>query len=88
MSSFTFDGERIEFEVGDSVAAALLRSGKKVLRTTRFKEEERSLFCGIGNCFDCVLVVDGVTNQRSCIDRKSTRLNSSHIPLSRMPSSA
>ena len=23
-----------------------------------------------------------------CIDRKSTRLNSSHIPLSRMPSSA
>ena len=35
MSSFTFDGERIEFEVGDSVAAALLRSGKKVLRTTQ-----------------------------------------------------
>ena len=25
---------------------------------------------------------------RSCLDRKSTRLNSSHIPLSRMPSSA
>ena len=24
----------------------------------------------------------------SCLDRKSTRLNSSHIPLSRMPSSA
>ena len=23
-----------------------------------------------------------------CLDRKSTRLNSSHIPLSRMPSSA
>ena len=69
MSSFTFDGERIEFEAGDSVAAALLRSGKKVLRTTRFKEEERSLFCGIGNCFDCILVVDGVMNQRSCMTR-------------------
>ena len=24
----------------------------------------------------------------TCLDRKSTRLNSSHIPLSRMPSSA
>ena len=29
-----------------------------------------------------------VHNRRSLIDRKSTRLNSSHIPLSRMPSSA
>ena len=27
-------------------------------------------------------------NGRSILDRKSTRLNSSHIPLSRMPSSA
>ena len=32
----------------------------------------------------------GITNQRAStiVDRKSTRLNSSHIPLSRMPSSA
>ena len=27
-------------------------------------------------------------DEPACIDRKSTRLNSSHIPLSRMPSSA
>ena len=27
-------------------------------------------------------------NRAALIDRKSTRLNSSHIPLSRMPSSA
>ena len=33
--------------------------------------------------FPTVALVDG-----ACIDRKSTRLNSSHIPLSRMPSSA
>ena len=32
-------------------------------------------------------VVDS-TNVKSMKDRKSTRLNSSHIPLSRMPSSA
>ena len=69
MSKFSFNGEEIEFEVGDSVAGALLRHGKKVLRTTRFKSEERSLFCGIGNCFDCILVIDGVSNQRSCMTR-------------------
>ena len=31
---------------------------------------------------------DHLTAQRATLDRKSTRLNSSHIPLSRMPSSA
>ena len=31
---------------------------------------------------------DGTQTNRSTPDRKSTRLNSSHIPLSRMPSSA
>ena len=30
----------------------------------------------------------GVVNEESAIDRKSTRLNSSHQPQSRMPSSA
>ena len=33
-------------------------------------------------------LVDGDTKKISALDRKSTRLNSSHIPLSRMPSSA
>ena len=37
------------------------------------------------------IIVDVVTaaaKDKDTIDRKSTRLNSSHIPLSRMPSSA
>ena len=43
----------------------------------------------------CILTVIGwivvyilALRQNTQIDRKSTRLNSSHIPLSRMPSSA
>ena len=35
-----------------------------------------------------VVVIDGRLNDAAWRDRKSTRLNSSHIPLSRMPSSA
>ena len=31
---------------------------------------------------------NGLANSSGYLDRKSTRLNSSHIPLSRMPSSA
>ena len=36
--------------------------------------------CGIAQCGACTVHIDG--------DRKSTRLNSSHLKLSRMPSSA
>ena len=37
---------------------------------------------------DWVCPVCGVGKEDFQVDRKSTRLNSSHIPLSRMPSSA
>ena len=40
-----------------------------------------------GKCYEGgILKVDGFINHQ--IDRKSTRLNSSHMPKSRMPSSA
>ena len=65
--SFTFDGKEFTCESGHSIAAALIASENRQLRTTRFENESRSIFCGIGICFDCVVVVDGVANQRSCL---------------------
>jgi aerobic-type carbon monoxide dehydrogenase small subunit (CoxS/CutS family) len=37
------------------------------LRKTRFNNNDRGLFCGIGVCFDCLVIVDGVSNQRACL---------------------
>lgn len=65
--TFSFGGDEIAFENGDSVAAALIRSGRKSLRRTRFHGQERSIFCGIGQCFDCLVVIDGLSNQRACL---------------------
>ncbi|CAN2201755.1 2Fe-2S iron-sulfur cluster binding domain containing protein [Candidatus Nanopelagicaceae bacterium] len=65
--SFTFNGVAVQCEEGQSIAAALIHAGTRELRTTRFGDEPRSIFCGIGICFDCVVVVDGVANQRSCL---------------------
>ncbi len=65
--SFTFNGEEFRCVPGQSVAAALIASDERELRTTRFGNEPRSIFCGIGICYDCVVVVDGVANQRSCL---------------------
>ena len=64
---FTFNGETFKGTEGQSIAAALMATGVRELRKTRFDEEPRLIFCGIGICFDCVVVVDGVANQRACL---------------------
>ena len=64
---FTFDGEKIVAITGQSVAAALLAADQRILRKTRFNNNERGVFCGIGVCFDCLVVIDGITNQRACL---------------------
>ncbi len=64
---FTFDGEKIDAITGQSVAAALLAANQRTLRRTRFNNNDRGVFCGIGVCFDCLVVIDGITNQRACL---------------------
>ncbi len=62
-----FDGRPVAAFVGDSVGAALTRAGVRFWRTTRHKARPRGLFCGIGVCYDCLLTVDGLANQRACL---------------------
>ena len=64
---FTFDDQTITAISGQSIGAALLAANQRSLRKTRFKNNDRGLFCGIGVCFDCLVVVDGVSNQRACL---------------------
>jgi hypothetical protein len=69
MSEFSFDGQAVEFDAGQSVGAALVRAGTSSWRTTRKAGRPRGLFCGIGVCFDCLIVIDGTPNQRACLIR-------------------
>jgi len=64
---FYFDDQEITGLIGQSVGAALLANGDRILRKTRFHEKGRGVFCGIGVCFDCIVVIDGLANQRACI---------------------
>jgi len=67
MTRFRFDGKEMEGRLGEPIAAALLRNGISVFRNTEKRKEPRSLFCGIGQCSDCVVVVNGCPNTRSCV---------------------
>ena len=66
MSTFSFDGDQITAEPGQSVGAALIAAGYRSWRTTRHQGKPRGVFCGIGICFDCLVVVNGRPNQRAC----------------------
>lgn len=60
------DGEEHVAERGQTVAAVLLGAGRESWRTTRIGGRPRGLFCGIGVCFDCLVVVNGVPDVRAC----------------------
>jgi predicted molibdopterin-dependent oxidoreductase YjgC len=62
-----FDGMPIAARAGISVGAALTDAGIRSWRSTRIGGASRGLFCGIGVCFDCLITVDGVPNQRACL---------------------
>jgi predicted molibdopterin-dependent oxidoreductase YjgC len=63
----TIDGRAVNAHEGQSVAAALLDAGFRSWRTSRLRGRPRGLFCGIGICYDCLLAVDGIANQRACL---------------------
>jgi predicted molibdopterin-dependent oxidoreductase YjgC len=65
--TITVDGAEIEAYEGEMVLAALFANGIKINRYTVKRREPRGLFCGIGQCTDCAMVVDGAANTRTCI---------------------
>lgn len=65
--TFTFDGKPMEGYASEPIAAALKVAGVMVHRHTQKENAPRGLFCAIGRCTDCVMVVDGQPNVRTCV---------------------
>ncbi len=59
------DGAPLQAPAGQSLGAALLSSGRWVLRSSP-SGAPRGLYCGIGVCQECRVVVDGLV-VRSCV---------------------
>ena len=64
---FTFDGKEVEGYEGEPIAAALKAAGLMVHRYTTKEHKALGIFCAIGSCTDCVMVVDGKPNVRTCM---------------------
>ena len=65
--SISVDGEALTAYEGESLAAALVASGRRFTRWTAKSGEARGYFCGMGVCQDCLVTVDGLPNVRACM---------------------
>jgi len=65
--SFFFNGEEIEAYPSETIAAALHVAGVRKLGESPELHRPRGLFCAIGNCSSCFMVVDGQPNMRVCV---------------------
>lgn len=62
---FTFDGKTVEGSRGESLATALAAAGILHLRNAPGDGGERGMFCAMGVCQECVLLIDG-QRRESC----------------------
>ncbi len=75
--TLTIDGEPVRAFAGETVAAVLFAEGIAWTRRTQ-RGSPRGVFCGMGVCFDCLVVVDGVVNTRACMTWVSEGMRVEH----------
>lgn len=73
--TFTYEGKELHGYEGETIAAALHANGIKVLRESEEHHRPRGLFCAIGNCSSCLMVVNGEPNVRVCVEKLKEGMN-------------
>jgi len=66
MASLDFEGRAVPIEDGDTVGSALFRAGVRTLNRSLKYHRPRGLYCGTGDCPNCLVTVDGRPGVRSC----------------------
>lgn len=64
--TFEFEGRRIPFRPGDTLASALLRAGVTIFSRGPKYHRPRGPFCLAGHCGQCGMRVDGEPNVTTC----------------------
>lgn len=67
--SITVDGSSLDVLEGEILAAALWANGFISLGHNPSDGSHRGMYCGIGHCYECRVMVDGMEDVRSCLIR-------------------
>ena len=65
--SITIDGIATEVPAEETLATAMLQSGRLDLRITPTGRKPRSAYCMMGVCFECLVTIDDQPNQQACM---------------------
>lgn len=62
----TVDGSTVQAYPGETVAAALMAAGRYALGESLRRKRARGVYCGMGVCYECAMVINGRPNVRAC----------------------
>jgi len=66
-----FEDRKVEAQEGETVAAALLAADIFAFRQSAEDQSLRGPFCMIGNCFECLVEIEGRGSRQACRERVS-----------------
>jgi D-hydroxyproline dehydrogenase subunit gamma len=76
---FRFDGRPVQAYEGETVAMALWAAGTRALRRSPKQGAPRGVFCAMGACQECVVMVDGRLRP-SCMTAVAAGLDVRSVP--------
>lgn len=77
---FTLDGCSLTGRSGEPILIAVFAAGVRVCRTMPRSGQARGGYCLVGRCADCLMLVDGEPNVRTCVTplRAGARVETQH----------
>ncbi len=66
IAAFSYNGKKIRYYEGDTVASALLSNGRTIFGRSFKYHRPRGLFCVAGRCPNCLMNIDGKPNVKAC----------------------
>lgn len=65
--SIWINGHNVPAFEGEPLHAVLLAAGFRQLRTSVSESEPRGFLCGMGVCYECLVTIDDIPEQRACV---------------------
>lgn len=65
----TVNSQSVTAPEGQTVWATMALAGETTTRKAALSGKDRSAFCAMGVCFECLVQIDGIPNQQACLRR-------------------
>ena len=65
--TITVDGKSIAAYEGEILHGTLTAAGIQILGSTMKRHQPRGVLCGMGICYQCLVRINGIPDQRACM---------------------